>query len=153
MRKESTDVSMLSLLPVTIWIFLVPGGHGLSHGISWIRRSVGSLKLFWVRVTTAWFGSFSQSAVHFDQSVHLVNAPVMVCFLIDIKKINFWITFAWFTHTGLIPKSQGVISLKAGAGFVRMSRSAGSFLENFSLAAGLRADAGLLPDAKHERLL
>ena len=109
--------------------------------------------LLWVRVTTAWFGSFSQSAVHFDQSVHLVNAPVMACFLIDIKKINFLITCAWFTHTGLIPGPQGVISWKAGTGFVRMSWGASSFLENFSLAAGLRADAGLLPDAKHERIL
>ena len=107
----------------------------------------------WVRVTTAWFGSFSQSAVQFDQSVQLPNAPVMVRFSINFKKTIFLITFAWFPHTGLIPEAQGFISWKAGAGFVRMSRSASSFLENFSLAAGLRADAGVLPVTKHERLL
>ena len=29
-------------------------------------------------MTTAWFGSFSQSAVHFDQSVHFVKSPVII---------------------------------------------------------------------------
>ena len=71
-----------------------------------------------MRVTTAWFGSFSQSAVQFDQSVQLPNAPVMVCFSINFKKTIFLITFAWFPHTGLIPEAQGFISWKAGAGFV-----------------------------------
>ena len=70
-------------------ISLVPGGHGLSHGISWILTSVGSSGFAWLRVTTAWFGSFLQSAVHLDQSVHLLNAPVMVRF----QSISRWQTF------------------------------------------------------------
>ena len=45
--------------------------------------SVGSSRFVWVRVMTAWFGSFLQSAVHCDHSVHSVNAPVMACFSID----------------------------------------------------------------------